>query len=85
MKIFTRSGSHRCICRHRIHGLRRRRLCGGTSGAAKKDVPVVGDPAAPKEAALTYKLGEKDVPLYMYTGELPKDIHADISTASICK
>ena len=58
---------------------------GGTSGAAKKDVPVVGDPAAPKEAALTYKLGEKDVPLYMYTGELPKDIHADISTASICK
>lgn len=58
---------------------------GGSGDKGKKEVPVIGGPAAPKDADLIYKLGDKDVPLYMYTGELPKDIHADISTASICK
>lgn len=46
-------------------------------------MPVIGGPAAPKEADLIYKLGDKEVLLYRYEGELPKGIHADISRLTV--
>ena len=48
--------------------------CGDGGGIGSKGAADNG-PAAPKEAAAHFKLGDKDVPLYEYTGaELPKFI-----------
>ena len=48
--------------------------CGDGGGIGSKGAADNG-PAAPKEAAAKFKLGDKDVPLYDYTGaELPKFI-----------
>ena len=49
-----------------------------SGSAAKKSAP-----AAPKDASFTYKLGEKNVQLYMYEGERPKDIITDKSKLTV--
>ena len=49
-----------------------------SGSAAKKSAP-----AAPKDASFTYKLGEKNVQLYMYEGERPKDIITDKSKLAV--